>query len=447
MKTKVKNQRPTQRRHPLSVEVAKGDKNHRDVKETISPGRSSQIFDVEKIRKEFPILKQKVHGKRLVYLDNAATTQKPLSVIESLDRYYREYNSNIHRGLHLLSEKATAAYEGARIKSQRFLNAADFKEIIFTRGTTEGINLVAQTWGRKNVAAGDEVIVTNMEHHSNIVPWQMLCGEKGALLKVVPINDSGELVLEEFWKLFSPKTKLLALTHVSNALGTVNPIGDIVKFAHEKGVKVLVDGAQAVPHMGVDVQKLDCDFYVFSGHKIYGPTGIGVLYGKYALLDAMPPYQGGGDMISSVTFEKTLYKKPPHKFEAGTPAIAEVIGLGAALDYVTRAGLDPIAAHEQDLLAYGTKKLQELPGLKLVGTARHKAGVLSFTLGEIHPHDIGTILDRQGVAIRAGHHCAQPVMERYQIPATARASFALYNTREEIDALVRAIRKVLEVFK
>ncbi len=404
-------------------------------------------LNVEKIRKDFPILKIKVHGKPLVYLDNAATTHKPLSVIAALDEYYREYNSNIHRGLHLLSEKATAAYEGSRVKIQKFLNAADSREIIFTRGTTEGINLVAQTWGRKNVGVGDEIIVTHMEHHSNIVPWQILCEEKQAVLKVAPINDSGELILEEFWKLFTTKTKLLALTHVSNALGTVNPVAEIVKTAHEKGVKVLVDGAQSVPHKAVDVQQLDCDFYAFSGHKIYGPTGIGILYAKYSILDSMPPYQGGGDMISSVTFEKTLYKKPPHKFEAGTPHIAGVIGLGAALDYVLNIGLDDIAAHEQDLLTYGTKKLQEIPGLQLVGTAGHKAGVLSFTLGEIHPHDIGTILDRQGIAIRAGHHCAQPVMERFRIPATARASFGLYNTQDEIDALAKAIRKVLEVFK
>ena len=408
--------------------------------------RVSPSFNVDKIRKDFPILKQKVHGKPLVYLDNAATTQKPLEVIETIDKYYKEYNSNIHRGLHLLSEKATEAYEAVRFKAQKFLNAADSKEIIFTRGTTEGINLVAQTWGRKNVGSGDEVLMTNMEHHSNIVPWQMLCEEKGAALKVVPINEEGELVLEELKNLFTPKTKILAITHVSNALGTVNPIAEIIKLAHSKGVKVLVDGAQAVPHLAVDVQELDCDFYVFSGHKLYGPTGIGVLYGKYALLDAMPPYQGGGDMISSVTFEKTLYKKPPYKFEAGTPHIAGVIGLGAALDYVGKIGLGNIAAQEQDLLAYGTKKLSEIPGLKIIGTAKHKAGVLSFTLGEIHPHDIGTILDREGVAIRAGHHCAQPVMERFQIPATARASLAFYNTRSEIDALTKAIRKVMEVF-
>ncbi len=418
--------------------------SHKDTKKGQVKNSS---LNVEKIRKDFPILKQKVHGKPLVYLDNAATTQKPLVVIETLDKYYREYNSNIHRGLHLLSEKATAAYEAVRLKAQKFLNAADSKEIIFTRGTTEGINLVAQTWGRKNVAAGDEVLVTNMEHHSNIVPWQMLCEEKGSTLKVVPINDAGELLMEYLKKLLTPKTKILAITHVSNALGTVNPIAEIIKLAHSKGVKVLVDGAQAVPHLPVDVQELDCDFYVFSGHKLYGPTGIGVLYGKYALLDAMPPYQGGGDMISSVTFEKTFYKKPPYKFEAGTPHIAGVIGLGTALDYVGKIGLGNIASQEQDLLAYGTKKLSEIPGLKIIGTAQHKAGVLSFTLGEIHPHDIGTILDRQGVAIRAGHHCAQPVMERFQIPATARASFAFYNTRSEIDALAKAIRKVTEVFK
>ena len=409
--------------------------------------RQVPAFDARKLRRDFPILKEKVHGMPLVYLDNAATTQKPLPVIEALDRYYRSYNSNIHRGLHLLSEKATEAYEASRAKARKFLNAKDPREIIFTRGATEGINLVAQTWGRQSVKAGDEVLVTHMEHHSNIVPWQMLCEEKGAALRAVPINDAGELVMEEFHRLLTPRTKLVAVTHVSNALGTVNPVDKIIRVAHEMGAKVLVDGAQSVPHLAVNVQELDCDFYVFSGHKIYGPTGIGVLYGKYALLDSMPPYQGGGDMISSVTFEKTLYKKPPHKFEAGTPHIAGVIGLGAALDYVTKIGLGDIAAHEQGLLAYGTQKLKEIPGLQLVGTAAHKAGVLSFTLGEIHPHDIGTILDRQGVAIRAGHHCAQPVMDRFQIPATARASLGLYNTREEIDTLAKAIRKVMEIFK
>lgn len=413
---------------------------------TSNNGKRPTSFNVVKIRKDFPILREKVHGKPLVYLDNAATTQKPLSVIEALDSYYRTYNSNIHRGVHLLSVKATDAYEAARVKAQKFLGAADSREIIFTRGATEGINLVAQTWGRQNVKTGDEILVTNMEHHSNIVPWQMLCEEKGATLKVVPINNAGELAMEEFHRLLTAKTKLLAVTHVSNALGTVNPVKELIQAAHAKGAKVLVDGAQSVPHVAVNVQELDCDFYVFSGHKIYGPTGIGILYGKYALLDSMPPYQGGGDMISSVTFEKTLYKKPPHKFEAGTPHIAGVIGLGAALDYVTQIGLGDIAAHEHDLLVYGTQKLKEIQGLQLIGTAFHKAGVLSFTLGEIHPHDIGTILDRQGVAIRAGHHCAQPVMERFQIPATARASLGLYNTREEIDALAKAVKKVIEVF-
>jgi cysteine desulfurase / selenocysteine lyase len=428
MKTTTKNRRPTQGRQDSRK------------------GKNQGSFIVEKIRKDFPILRQKIHGKPLVYLDNAATTQKPLAVIEALDTYYREYNANIHRGLHLLSEKATQAFEAARLKAQGFLNAADAREIVFTRGATEGINLVAQTWGRQNLKAGDEVIVTAMEHHSNIVPWQMLCGERGAQLKVAPMDDSGTLLLPELEKLFAPNTRLLAITHVSNALGTVNPIQAIVKMAHAKGVKVLVDGAQAVPHAPVDVQQLDCDFYVFSGHKVYGPTGIGVLYGKYQWLDQMPPYQGGGDMITSVTFEKTLYKKPPQKFEAGTPAIAEVIGLGAAIDYVTKIGLSNISAHEHDLLRYGTEKLAAIPALKLIGTAKEKAGVLSFTLGGIHPHDTGTILDRQGVAIRAGHHCAQPVMDRFQVPATARASLGLYNTREEIDALSKAIRKVLEVF-
>ena len=400
-----------------------------------------------KVLGDFPILGQKVHGKKLVYLDNAATTQKPLAVLEALDKYYKEYNSNIHRGLHLLSEKATEAYENARLKVQKFLNAADSREIIFTRGATEGINLVAQTWGRANIGSGDEIILTAMEHHSNIVPWQMLCEEKGSKLKVAPFNEAGELKIDELKALFTAKTKLLALTHVSNALGTVNPIAEIIEFAHSKGVLVLVDGAQAAPHLAVNVQALDCDFYVFSGHKVYGPTGIGVLYGKYALLNSMPPYQGGGDMISSVTFEKTLYKKPPHKFEAGTPHIAGVIGLGAALDYVAGLGMDAIASHEEELLQYGTEKLSKIPGLRLIGTAKRKAGVLSFTLGEIHPHDIGTILDQEGVAIRAGHHCAQPVMDCFNIPATARASFGLYNTAAEIDGLAKAIGKVLEVFK
>ncbi len=401
---------------------------------------------IAECRKDFPILKLKIHGNPLVYLDNAATTQKPLAVIEALDTYYRKQNANIHRGVHFLSEQATQIYEGVRIKVQKFLNAADSKEIIFTRGTTEGINLVAQTWGKANLKAGDEVLITGMEHHSNIVPWQMICDEKGATLKVIPITDEGDLDLTHLSELLNPKTKLLALTHVSNALGTVNPVANLIRLAHEKGAKVLVDGAQAVSHLAVDVRALDCDFYVFSAHKLYGPTGIGVLYGKYGLLDAMPPYQGGGDMIASVTFEKTLYKKPPHKFEAGTPAIAEVIGLGAALDYVTGVGLSAIAAHENALLAYGTKVLEQIPGLKLIGTSAHKTGVLSFTLGDIHPHDLGTILDQEGVAIRAGHHCAQPVMDRYGIAATARASLALYNTTQDLDALVKGLNKALVLF-
>ena len=403
-------------------------------------------FDVQKFRKDFPILNQQVHGKPLVYLDNAATTQKPLSVIETEDRYYREYNANIHRGVHLLSQQATKAYEDARVKIQKFLNAAQSSEIIYTRGATEGINLVAQTWGRKNVQTGDEIVISAMEHHSNIVPWQMLCEEKGAQLRVIPINDAGELLMDEFKKLITAKTKLVAVTHVSNALGTINPIAEIIQYAHSKGVLVLIDGAQSVPHVKVDVQALDCDFYVFSGHKIYAPTGIGVLYGKLKHLETMPPYQGGGDMIASVTFEKTIYAKPPHKFEAGTPHIAGVIGLGAALDYVSAIGLDRIAAHEHELLVYGAKVLSQFKEVRFIGTASEKAGVISFTLGDIHPHDIGTILDRHGVAIRAGHHCAQPVMERFDIPATARASFGLYNVKEEIDVLAQAIQKTLEVF-
>jgi cysteine desulfurase/selenocysteine lyase len=406
----------------------------------------SQTFDVQKFRKDFPIMNQQVHGKPLVYLDNAATTQKPLSVIETENRYYREYNANIHRGVHLLSQQATKAYEDARVKVQKFLNASQPSEIIYTRGATEGINLVAQTWGRKNVQAGDEILISAMEHHSNIVPWQMLCEEKGAKLQVIPINDAGELLMDEFKKLVTAKTKLVAVTHVSNALGTINPVVEIIQYAHSKGVLVLIDGAQSVPHVKVDVQVLDCDFYVFSGHKIYAPTGIGVLYGKLKHLETMPPYQGGGDMIASVTFHKTIYAKPPHKFEAGTPHIAGVIGMGAALDYVSAIGLDRIAAHEHELLVYGTKVLSQFKEVRFIGTASEKAGVISFTLGEIHPHDIGTILDKQGVAIRAGHHCAQPVMERFDIPATARASFGLYNVKEEIDVLAQAIQKTLEVF-
>jgi len=401
---------------------------------------------VERIRKDFPILHTMVHGHPLVYLDNAATSQKPQAVIDALVRYYEGENANIHRGVHYLSQIATEEFEKARETVRAFVNAAQTSEIIFTRGTTEAINLVAQTYGRVHVGAGDEVLITAMEHHSNIVPWQMLCEEKGAKLRVAPINDAGELLLEEFEKLLGPRTKVVAVSHVSNALGTINPLKRMVAMAHARGIPVVVDGAQAVPHLAVDVQDLDADFYAFSGHKMYGPTGIGVLYGKHALLDAMPPYQGGGDMISSVTFEKTTYNKLPHKFEAGTPDMAGVAGLKAAIEYMNGIGIAKIAAHEHELLEYATEVVGALPGVRLIGTAREKASVLSFVLDEVHPHDIGTILDQQGIAVRTGHHCAQPVMERFHIPATVRASFAVYNTKAEIDALVRGIRKVREVF-
>ena len=402
--------------------------------------------DLAKIRADFPILAERIHGKQLVYLDNAATTQKPRAVIDAITHYYEHVNANIHRGVHALSERATEAHDAARETVRRFLNAGDTSEIVFVRGATEAINLVAQTFGRANVGAGDEVLITAMEHHSNIVPWQMVCEEKGAHLRVAPIDDRGELLLDEFARLIGPRTKLVAVTQVSNALGTVTPLRQMIELAHRQGVHVLVDGAQAAPHFAVDVQALDCDFYAFSGHKVYGPTGIGVLYGKRAFLDAMPPYQGGGDMIASVTFEKTIYNELPYKFEAGTPDICGAIALGAALQYVGKLGLKNIAAHEQDLLAYATEKVGALPGVQLIGTARERAGVLSFVMDNVHPHDLGTILDREGVAIRTGHHCAQPVMDRYQISATARASFGVYNTRKEIDALVAGIRKAHEVF-
>jgi len=404
------------------------------------------LLDVEKVRADFPILATRVHGQPLVYLDNAATSQKPKAVIDALVRYYEHGNANIHRGVHYLSQLATEEFEAGRRAVQKFINAAEASEIIFTRGTTEGINLVAQTWGRQHVGAGDEILVTAMEHHSDIVPWQMLCEEKGAKLKVAPINDRGELILDELEKLIGPKTKIVALTHVSNALGTVNPVKKIVAMAHAHGIPVVVDGAQAVPHTIVDVQDLDCDFYSFSAHKMYGPTGIGALYGRKALLEAMSPYQGGGDMISSVTFEKTTYNKVPHKFEAGTPDMAGVAGLKAAIEYMQSLGIEKIAGHEHDLLVYATERVSALDGVKIIGTAAEKASVLSFTLEDVHPHDIGTILDQEGIAVRTGHHCAQPVMDRYRIPATVRASFAAYNTRSEVDALVRGIRKVREVF-
>ncbi|HVJ08940.1 MAG TPA: cysteine desulfurase [Acidisarcina sp.] len=408
--------------------------------------RMRESFDVEKVRADFPILRRKVHGHPLVYLDNAATAQKPQAVIDAIAQHYSYNNANIHRGVHLLSESATEAHEAARRTVQHFLNAADSREIVFVRGATEGINLVAQTYGRKHIGAGDEIILTEMEHHSNIVPWQMLCEEKGARLRIIPVNDDGELLVDEFEKLLNEKTKFVSLVHISNVLGTINPIGRLVKMAHAWNVPVLVDGAQAILHEKVDVRALGCDFYTFSGHKLYGPTGIGVLYGKQKLLDAMPPYQGGGDMIRSVTFAKTTYNDLPYKFEAGTPHIAGAVGLGAAIEYVNGIGLEEIAAHEHELLAYGTQALQSIPGLRLIGTAKRKVSVLSFVLEGIHPHDIGTILDRQGIAIRTGHHCAQPLMQRFGVPATARASLAMYNTREEIDALVAGIYKVKEVF-
>jgi len=402
-------------------------------------------FDVERIRKDFPVLDQTVHGKPLVYLDNAATSQKPLAVIEAEEHFYRRDNSNIHRGVHELSERATKSYEDARVTAQRFLNARDSREIIFVRGATEAINLVAHSFGRKNVEAGDEILITAMEHHSNIVPWQMLCEEKGARLRVAPINDRGELLFDEFEKLLGPKTRLAAVVHVSNVLGTINPVREMIAAAHRKNVPVLLDGAQAAPHLKVDVQALDCEFYTFSAHKLYGPTGVGVLYGKVDLLDAMPPYQGGGDMISSVSFEKTIYNSLPYKFEAGTSNIAGVIGMGAAIDYLNRTGMENIGAYEDELLAYATAAVSRIPGLKIIGTAEKKAGVISFVMEGIHPHDVGTVLDQEGIAVRTGHHCAQPLMERFSIPATTRASFAFYNTKKEIDALVAGIQKVKEL--
>ena len=417
---------------------------------TGKPGDTTPVtgpgVDVEKVRADFPVLHQMVNGKPLVYLDNASTTQKPQAVIDTLVQYYTLDNSNVHRGVHTLSQRATDHYEEARTKVRRLINAEADEEIIYVRGTTEGINLVAQTFGRQNVGEGDDIIVTAMEHHSNIVPWQILCQERGAHLKVIPITDQGELVMEEYERLLGPRTKLVSIVHQSNALGTVNPAKQIIDMAHSLGVPVLVDGAQSAPHMAIDVQELGCDFFAFSGHKLYGPTGIGVLYGRADLLNAMPPYQGGGEMIKSVTFEKTIYNDLPHKFEAGTPDISGAIGLGAAIDYISNLGMDNIYNYERELLEYGTQCLSAIEGLKIIGTAREKAGVLSFVMEGIHPHDIGTILDTEGIAVRTGHHCAQPVMDRYEIPATARASLALYNTREEIDALVRGIDRTLEVF-
>jgi len=407
---------------------------------------SAVAIDLTAVRRDFPILSRQVHGKPLVYLDNAASSQKPRSVIEAERRLYEEYYANVHRGVHSLSMESTDAYEAGRVKAQKFLNAASTREIVFTRGTTEAINLVAATFGRAQVKAGDEILVSGLEHHSNIVPWQMLCEDKGARLRSVPINDDGEVILEELAKRLTPRTRLLGMAHVSNALGTINPVAQIIEMAHARGVPVLLDGAQAAPHVAVDVQSLGCDFYAFSGHKIYGPSGIGVLYGKASLLEEMPPYQGGGDMILSVSFEKTTYNELPYKFEAGTPNIAGVVGLGAALDWATGIGLDRIAAHEHALLEYGTRRLLEIPGLRIIGTAREKAAVLSFVMDGVHPHDMGTVLDYEGVAVRTGHHCAQPVMERFGVPATTRASLAVYNTKQEIDVLVAGIEKAREMF-
>ncbi len=403
-------------------------------------------FSIEKIREDFPILKEKIRNKPLVYLDNAATCQKPQAVIDSISHLYTHEYANVHRGVHTLSVKATDRYEGAREKVKNFINAQSIKEIIFVKGTTEAINLIAQTFGKANIKAGDEIIITAMEHHSNIVPWQMLCEETGAVLKVAPINLQGELIFAEFEKLISDKTKLVAVVHMSNALGTINPVEKIIAAAKAKNIPVLLDGAQAIPHMSVDVQALDCDFYAFSGHKLYAPAGIGVLYGKQALLEAMPPYQGGGDMIRKVTFEETEYNGLPYKFEAGTPSIADVVGLGAAIDYLTEIGMDNIANYEAELLQYATAKAKTIKGLRIVGEAREKGAILSFVLDKIHPHDIGTMLDSLGIAIRAGHHCAMPVMDFFEVPATARASFAVYNTKEEIDILMNGIEQLIEVF-
>ncbi|OJH42165.1 cysteine desulfurase [Cystobacter ferrugineus] len=407
---------------------------------------SGATLDMARIRADFPILHQEVRGRPLVYLDSAATTQKPRAVIDALVHYYTHDNANVHRGVHALSERSTQAYEGARERVRRFINARETKEIIFVRGCTEAINLVAQTYGRTKVGPGDEVLITAMEHHSDIVPWQMLCQQVGATLKMVPVDEHGELRLEQLDTLLTERTRLLAVTHVSNALGTVNPVKEITRRAHARGVPVLVDGAQAMQHFRVDVQDLDCDFYAFSGHKMFGPTGIGVLYGKAQMLESLPPWQGGGDMILTVTLDKTVYNRLPYRLEAGTPDISGAVGLAAALDYLDSVGREAIAAHDQELLEYGAKALESVPGLRLMGRARERSGVLSFLMEDVHAHDVGTILDREGVAIRAGHHCAQPLLACFGVAATVRASLALYNTREDIDALVRGLHKVREVF-
>jgi cysteine desulfurase/selenocysteine lyase len=409
--------------------------------------RSDAPYDVERVRKDFPILQRTMRGQPLVYLDTANTAQKPQAVIDAISGFYSRHYANIHRAVYELSEIATRMHDEAREKVRRLLGAAEAREIVFTRNATEAINLVAASWGRTHVGAGDEVLITAMEHHADIVPWQQLCLERGAHLRVAPIDDRGELLLEDLEALLGPRTKLVAVVHVSNALGTVNPVETIVQLAHARGIPVLVDGAQTVPRLPVDVRALDCDFFVFSGHKLYGPSGIGVLYGKAGLLEAMPPYQTGGDMILSVSFEKTVFNRIPHKFEAGTPDLAGAVGLGAAIDYVTALGLDRIARHEDRVLEHGTELLREIPEVRLVGTAARKAGVLSFVVDGVHPHDVGTILDQEGIAVRAGHHCAQPVMERFGLPATVRASLGLYNTREDVERLAAGLRKVVEIFR
>ena len=408
--------------------------------------RSSPPFNLERVRADFPILGRRIRGKPLVYLDNAATSQKPQSVIDAVTRFYSAENANIHRGVHYLSERATTAYDVVREEIARFINAPSSRQVIFTKGTTEGINLVAQSYGRPQLKPGDDIVITTMEHHSNIVPWQLLCEQTGAVLKAAPINDRGELDVVGLQELLTDRTRLVALVHLSNALGTINPVKTVVALAHERGIPVLVDGAQAAPHLPVDVQDLDCDFYVFSGHKVFGPTGVGVLYGRETLLEQMPPYQGGGDMIATVSLQRSTYAPLPAKFEAGTPMIAQVAGLGAALKYVESVGLNNIGAWERELLAYATERILEIEGLRIIGTAAHKASVLGFVMNEVHPHDIGTILDSEGIAIRAGHHCAQPVMQRFDIPATARASFAFYNTLDEVDALLAGLRTVKKMF-
>jgi len=416
--------------------------------DSVTETKTSSVtgFDVQRIREDFPVLRQTVNGKPLVYLDNAASSQVPQVVIDRGSIYLEDEHSNIHRGVHYLSQKATTAYEGAREKVKRFINARDVKECIFVRGATEGINLVMHGYGRKFIGEGDEIIISAMEHHANIVPWQMLCEEKGAKLRVIPMNDAGELILDEYDTLLNERTRFVALSHVSNALGTINPVKQMIDQAHKYGVPVLIDGAQSAPHMPIDVQDLDCDFFAFSGHKMFAPTGSGVIYGKADFLERMNPFQGGGDMIKSVTFEKTTYADLPNKFEAGTPAIASQIGLGASIDYLSSINRVRAAAHEHELLRYATEKLTAIEGVRIIGTAKEKASVLSFVIDEIHPHDIGTILDQEGIAVRAGHHCAQPVMQRFKVPATARASFAFYNTKEEVDVLAETIKRVIDIF-